>query len=253
MRRISRSSIITLGILGALALPAVAFFDEVADLRAELEVWEVQSAADFSDVLTRLDAIAAPIFRDIHSEDWFTPYISSLADWGVISGYRDSQGRLTGEFRPGNAVTVAEVLKMALEAANVDEVTCGDSPQHPQALSHWAKFYVACAESLGMRLFLPEVAANLDREAKRAEVVVIVHDAFREDVLPLFSSFTDTVGHPFEADIAFAAFNGIVSGDTDERGVPMGTFRPNDSVNRAESAKMIYEELKLSALQEAGL
>jgi hypothetical protein len=61
----------------------------------------------------------------------------------------------------------------------------------------------------------------------------------------LYSSFVDTQGHRCEADIAYANLYGIVSGDISPQGGETGTFRPDDPVNRTETAKIIYEKLKL--------
>lgn len=229
---------------------AGAFFDEIVSLQAELQVWQVANAADFSDVIEQLDDITGPVFRDVTGSDWFNPYVASLAEWGIVSGYKNSEGMSTGEFRPGNAVTVAEVLKMAMEAAETDLASCTNIPLHPQALDHWARPYVACAEAMGVRLFNPALPADLNRPAKRAEVITVVLDVFGDDVLPLFSSFVDTQGHAYEADIAYANLYGIVSGDKNPQGAETGVFRPNDQINRAETSKIIYERLKLSVLAD---
>lgn len=221
-----------------------AFYEEITLLKQELERWEEGNAADFSDVVARLDDFSSPVFRDVSSEDWYNPYVASLAEWGIISGYKNYQGAQTGEFRPGNPVTVAEVLKMAMEAAQVDVGTCVQEPLNPYAQNHWALNYVACAEEMGVRLLQPQMATRLDREARRAEVLSIVHDAFSIEVLPLYAHYSDTAGHPLEADIAYATLSGVVGGDTDSSGKSLGTFRPDDFINRAESAKVIYEELK---------
>ncbi len=224
------------------------FFDEIVTLQEELQVWEATNAADFTDVIEQLEDITGPVFRDVADADWFNPYVASLSEWGIVSGYKDESGRPTGEYRPGNQVTVAEVLKMSMEAAQINEVDCTNVPLHPQAAGHWSKSYVACAENLGVRLLDPRLPADLNRPAARAEVLTIIHDTFGDEVLPLYSSFVDTQGHRFEADIAYANLYGIVSGDTSAAGVEIGTFRPDDEINRAETAKIIYEKLKLQVV-----
>lgn len=236
-----------------LAGTAGAFFDEIVALQEELQVWETANAADFSDVIEQLDDITGPVFRDVGEDAWFNPYVASLAEWGIVSGYKNAQGKSTGEFRPANNVTVAEVLKMSMEAAKVDVGSCTNVPLHPQATGHWAKPYVACAEALGVRMFDPMHPADLNRPAKRAEVVTVVLDVFHDEVLPLYATFKDTNGHPYEADIAYANLYGIVSGDKNAQGAEVGTFRPEDSINRAETSKIIYERLKLDVLADASI
>ena len=235
-----------IGIIAALLVVSVvgAFYDEGVVLKAELEQWQKNNRADFSDIVSRLEDFSAPVFRDVSEDDWYNPYISSLAEWNIVSGYKDTSGQPTGEFHPGDPVTVAEILKMSLEAAQVEKGGCVQQPANPYAQNHWAGIYVACAEEMGVRLMVPTQQTPLDRSARRAEVLSIIHDAFGIRVLPLFSNYSDTAGHPLEADIAYATVNGVVGGDTDQYGNPTGAFRPDDPVNRAEAAKIIYESLR---------
>lgn len=237
--------------LTVLVASANAFFDEIEELKEELQVWQTTHAADFSDIVEQLDDITGPVFSDVSSNDWYNAYVSSLAEWGIVSGYRDGKGKLTGDYVPGNSVTIAESLKMAMEAAQIDLSQCKQAAEHPQSINHWSEDYVACAEDMDMRMF--RFTVSLDRPARRAEVLAIVHDAFGDSVLPLYSSFSDTKGHLLEADVALATIRGIVSGDTDSEGNNLETFRPNDPINRAETAKIIYEKIKEQAREEAAL
>lgn len=224
---------------------ATAFFDEVEALKDELALWETTHAADFTDIIEQLDDMTGTVFTDFTGDDWYAPYVNNLAEWEIVSGYKDASGKLTGEYKPQNQVTIAETLKMALGAAQVDIVDCSEgTTSHPQAAGHWAERYVICAENLGVRMMSPVYLAALDRPAARAEVVTILHDAFQDDVLPIYSNFRDTSGHQFESDIAYAALLGVVGGDTDSNGYPLGTFRPNAAINRAEVAKVVYEKIK---------
>lgn len=242
--------LLTIGVVSVLLCISVvsAFYDEIVILKGELEQWQESNTADFSGIVSRLEDFSTPVFRDVSDQDWFNPYVLSLAEWDIISGYKDGNGQLTGEFRPGNNVTVAEILKMSLQAAQVDTKSCLGQPLNPYAANHWSVAYVACAEEMNVRLFQPRQQARLDRAASRAEVLAIVHDAFGVEVLPLYANYSDTAGHPLEADIAFATLNGVVRGDTDEFNNPTGVFRPDDSVNRAEAAKIIYESLRQQAM-----
>ena len=232
------------GLLLFVGVPAVdAFFDELEALKAEMVVWETTHAADFSDLMNTLDDLSGRTFEDVVDSDWFSPYVASVSDWGIVSGYRNDKGELIGKFGPANSVTVAEMLKMAFEAAQVDETGCTTAPVLAGAATHWAALYVSCGEERNMRI-LREPGLDLNRPAERAEVLSIIHDAFGDTVPPLYSNFKDTQGHRFEADIAFAYSAGLITGDKDSKGVALGTFRPNALINRAETAKIIYERLK---------
>lgn len=222
----------------------VAFFEVLDDLDRELNLIE-QGGTGLEDLAEELNTGGTP-FKDIRQGEWYAQYVTRVAQWGIVSGYKDTQGRALGLFGPGDPVTIAEILKMALEAAKVDEAGCKGIARHPQVREHWADIYIVCAEERGFRVLTHPV--DINRPALRAEVLAIMHDAFGDDVPPLLSTFKDTAYHPYEKDIAYAAALGIVSGDTDKAGNPTGTFRPNDEVNRAEAAKIIYEKLKTQVL-----
>lgn len=237
--------------IAVLAVPASrAFFSELDELKKELVVWQTTHASDFSDIMNTLDDLSGPQFADVSDADWFSPYVASVSDWGIVSGYKDEAGQPTGRFGPSNAVTVAELLKMMFEAAQIDKEQCGlVPPANATALGHWAAAYVSCAEAAEMRMLL-DSNLNVNRTATRAEVLSVMHDAFSDQVPPIFSNFKDAIGHPLEADIAFAYSRGVVSGDKDELGIQTGTFRPNDAINRAEVAKIIYERLRAGIHEE---
>ncbi len=235
------------GIIVAFGLVSAvhAFLDQIDSLKAELVSWQTSHAADFSDLFTTLDNLSGNSFNDVAEGDWFSPYVATVSGWGVVSGYKDANGRPLGKFGPANAVTVAELLKMAFKASQIDTATCGlVPPTHSQAIGHWAQEFVSCGEQMKLRI-LQDTKISIDRKASRAEVIAVLNDVFGEVVPPLFSNFRDTQGHRLEADIAYAYTRGIVSGDKDSKGIETGLFRPNDNINRAEVAKIIYEWTKV--------
>lgn len=220
--------------LSLFAPPAHGFF-QILD-KINIGGGSKTSGGDVRQRLTELRETGA--FRDVKKSDWFNPYVAAVAKWGIVTGYKDKDSKPTGKYGPGDPVTVAEILKMAMKAAKTKEEECPATVKHPKAGSHWAKAYVACGEAWGLRLLKGN--PDLNRGATRAEVLTVLFDAFKDDVPQEASDFTDAQGHAYEADIAYAAKLGIVSGDKDEDGNPKATFRPNDKVNRAEAAKMIY-------------
>ena len=223
------------------ASPAYGFFQILDRLQPK-----ASPKSGLTDVIKRIEEAkdaSATGFKDVKADAWFGAYVSSVAQWGIVSGYKDKDNKPTGKYGPGDPVTVAEILKMAMKAAKTDEKECPAAVKHPKAGAHWAKVYIACGEAWGVRLLKGN--PDLNRGASRAEVLTILFDSFKDAVPQEPSDFSDAKGHAFEADIAYAAKLGIVSGDKDEDGNPKGTFRPNDKVNRAEAAKMIY--LKVAA------
>lgn len=73
-------------------------------------------------VLTALgipvEAVQRSVFKDVSLEAWYTPYVIAANEWGVVQGYRDSSGELTGRFGPNDRVTRAQIAKMIIEAQN---------------------------------------------------------------------------------------------------------------------------------------
>lgn len=241
--------LLCLSVLGflLLATPARAFFEEIDLMQAQLTSSPGSPLQRLSTLLQTLDQVPVA-FSDVPEDSWYRTFVLELNRFGIVSGYRDTAGNPTGKFGPGYLVTVAEVVKMALRAAGVDETQCMGTLRHPGASSHWARDFVLCGEQKHMRVLAP--FPDLDRSALRGEVVAMIDDAFGAQVPVLRASFKDTRNHAYEEDIAYAASRGIVSGDTDAGGMPTGTFRPDDRINRAEVAKMIYLQLQVSMGRE---
>ncbi|MCD6109485.1 S-layer homology domain-containing protein [bacterium] len=53
-------------------------------------------------------------FKDVNEDAWYFAYIQTAVDMGIIKGYGD------GTFKPGQAVTRAEALKIALKSAHIN-------------------------------------------------------------------------------------------------------------------------------------
>ncbi len=226
--------------LVVIAFPLAAYFDELSSIKAELVAWQTKhDAADFSDLYHTLDQLAAPTFDDISQDAWYATYVNSVASLGIMSGYKDADGESTGQFGPGNNVTIGEILKMAFKVAKIDEKQCGTAG----AGAHWAQRFASCGEKMAFRLFYnPPV--DLNRPATRAEVLAILFDASGTKAATGMAPFSDTVTHPYANDIAAATERGVVAGDKDINGAPTGTFRPDAPVLRAEAAKIIYQWLE---------
>lgn len=228
---------------------ASAFFNELDGLKAMIATANVEPDEGIEDLLTQLDTEDTGAFEDVKRSEWYYPFVASVVDWGIVSGYRAADGQLTGKYGPADSVTVGQMLKMSIKAAQVDEAGCKPTLDHPKAAGHWAEIYVRCAETLQMRAMRDY--PDLDRPVLRAEVISIIHDAFRISVPQVYSNFKDTMNHRYEADIAYANITGLVTGDSDANGNPLGTFRPDAPLNRAEAARIVYQALRVYAEEVA--
>lgn len=182
-------------------------------------------------------------FTDVDARAWYAPYVATMVKRNIVSGDTDARGAPRGTFRPGDFVTIAEALKIALRAAGVDETECTASPRNFSAASHWARNFVACGEGLRVRILQP--GTLLDRAITRAETLALLDDVFADDVAPAPMPFHDALRHPYAADIAHNARLAIISGDTNAQGRALGTFRPDDPLRRSEIVKIVARKLEL--------
>ncbi len=181
------------------------------------------------------------LFTDVPSSAWFASFVYTLVDDGIVSGYKNAKGEPTGLFGPGNSITYAELLKIALVASKADLTPSGMPTMNPSAKNTWAESYVGIAEKL--RLGLYNTALNVHKPALRRDVFALLITLFQ--VEPSFNTSTRYKDLP-STDPAFVAVTtltelGVISGDTNVDGTPKGTIRPNNTINRAEIAKMLVK------------
>ncbi len=203
---------------------------------------------------TTITAFAMLIpFSDVSPNAWYSVYVNQAAESGIISGYKDSQGNLTGHYGPANQITIAETLKIASEGAGYDETTVDVPPGYTE-LYGWATDYIFTAQNccgIGKGFSLEEWNDwSFDRPAVRVEVAAVLAKAFKVQITVqtqhAFSDVSPDMYYPktedhfkYAAEIDALARDGVISGDTDAEGKPIGKFRPTDPINRAEVAKMI--------------
>lgn len=192
-----------------------------------------------------------PLYLDVENGSWYKPYVAAASRMGIVSGYGNEDGSSNGLFGPSDTVTVAQVLKMTVRASGRDETLCiepsdyalehGNEDYYAAAERHWSKTFIGCA--LQQKFRLMKGLPDLERPALRGEVIGLIHDAFGIKAPPLTALYADTKGHLYEADIAFATVQQVVSGDF-SNGEAANIFRPNQQLNRAEAAKMIIESIE---------
>ncbi len=202
-----------------------------------------------SDTHSTIKVDGVPIvLTDVPLGQWYSPYIRDTADRKIISGYRDAKGLPTGLFGPADSVTIEQLAKMAVLAAQMDLFGCIQSIKNEAAVGTWSERYIQCAEEAGWAVF-SDGSVDISRPATRAEVVVTVLQAFAQRISPRSGSVFDdvTTKTTYGAAVETAATLGIVSGYADQFGNLTGMFGPEDSVNRAETAKIFSLMLQQSS------
>lgn len=179
-------------------------------------------------------------FHDIPQDSWFAPFVFEAAKFGIMAGYRDADGTPTGTFGPERPVTLAELTAITHRLMGLSPPTPSKQPRNPRARRTWFSPFFASAENRGWLAYIaPEL--NPLKTATRGEVVVTLLHALDIPLQwPKGELFSDVaILTPFAAAIETAVQENIVSGYANVDGKPIGTFGPEDPVNRAEMAKII--------------
>ena len=239
------------------AVPALAFVD-TSSLRQQIKNIEGRLSPDggLSNLVENLKTAAgeeaknylqvtidgsATTFWDVKLTDWFASHFRALTELGVMGGYKDAAGSLTGKMGPADNVTREQALKIALGSAGTKTASCQGTPASGK-VSDWAKPFAVCAAQMNFGI---KAGTDLTKPATRAEVLHYLQRAFATDVPEGTPPFGDSKKHLYKNDIAYAYALGIVSGDKNADGSAKGTFRPDANVNRAEAAKMAQLAIEL--------
>jgi len=182
--------------------------------------------------------------RDVPQSAWFAAHVFAAAKLGIISGYKDDDGNPTGLYGPEDPVTVAQLAKIAHRIGGIVEGS--REPKNPKARLEWFSPFVASAEEHGWTIF-NDATIDPFRPATRGEVLVTLLQVLDVPLKwPKGSLFTDvSVRTSFASAIETAAADGVVSGHTDSEGKALGTFGPEEPINRAELAKVLSLALEV--------
>lgn len=172
-------------------------------------------------------------FTDVGVTHWAYNTINELAGKGIITGYPDST------FKPSGTITTAEFLKI---------VASLDGKEIEKTGNHWASGYIDYAKEKGyfpdgmfseadfdkpitrekMAVVMAIVAGKKDSEAENAKVTA-ENQKKLETAVKDYSSICNYC----KDNISKAMLKGIISG------YPDGTFKPQNTANRAEASSMI--------------
>jgi len=176
-------------------------------------------------------------FSDVASTHWAFNYISELSDKNIINGYED------GTFKPSGTITRAEFIKLVVSTGLGEDI---DMDEAEGTLKHWASNYVWLAENYGIieggsinlnNINEPISRIEMCRMIANADMIFMEHDAeFQKsttftDIIDLSTNDVYLLRH--------CVSRGLVTGYED------GTFRPNNTMTRAEAATMIYRLSKV--------
>lgn len=127
--------------------------------------------------LAKVIALAAGIpgesgigFRDVQPDYWASPFICSIKNARVITGYPD------GSFKPESFVTRAEMLKMVMSAMQIRRESNGKSKFKDNG--NWADDYIGTAVTKGIINGYSNGTFRPDKYITRAEAAKVIAKAY---------------------------------------------------------------------------
>ena len=168
-------------------------------------------------------------YNDIKGFDWAEESINALTEMGIING----DG--SGNFRPSDAVTREEFIKMAVIAFGKD---CEEKelPFKDVSKDQWYYDYVKKAYSLGIISGVDETNFGTGQEITREDIAVILYRMSGESYNGTAVDFIDSedIADYAKEAVSYMQSAGIINGLGDN------SFGPKISANRAMAAKILY-------------
>ncbi len=171
---------------------------------------------------------------------WAEKPILFLHNKGVVNGNGSDEG-ITG-FAPDSPMTRAQFAVMLANYLKVD-LTAYQNVALPfldnANIPFWAENQIKAIYSMGIMKGQLADGGNIfnpDANIKRVEYAISIYRLLPEGLAPAEIQATDRSDVPWwaEKEMQIAVGQGILSG------YPDGTIRPNQSVTRAEAAKILY-------------
>ncbi|MDD2217387.1 MAG: S-layer homology domain-containing protein [Eubacteriales bacterium] len=171
-------------------------------------------------------------FIDVLKTNWAHSSIETITDKGIIKGYPD------GTFKPDAKLTYGEFIKMATIIHAGEDVGNAASKDNSGNALNWAANYYNKALNLKYFRISQITSSQLNHDITRRDMALII-SAILGDVKinnydEIQSGITDVDFKTiYEYDITKAYALGIITG------YPDGTFKPENTLTRAESAVVI--------------
>ena len=162
------------------------------------------------------------------TENWATPYMEKLVDWGVM------RGDIDGNLYPERTITRAEFVTMMNRAYGYDEV--GGNPFIDVLAQDWYYDDIDIAYNVGYFLGSSDNTATPNGDLTREQAAVLLARN-----MMLRGASGETMGFSDSRELSewsrglvgAAANTGVISGYED------GSFRPQNNVTRGEVASML--------------
>ena len=170
------------------------------------------------------------------------PALNTADHYAYLMGYPD------GTVRPGGSITRAEATTIffrLLTEESRSQFWATENRYSDVSAGRWYNNAVSTMTRAGIVNGYPDGTFRPNAPITRAEMAKII--ALFAKLEPSTDRFPDAAGHWAEAYIRLAAGNGWIEG------YPDGTFRPNQSITRAETVTMIDRVLERVPKDESRL
>jgi hypothetical protein len=177
-------------------------------------------------------------FSDLPQSHWAYKYIAEMVNKKVLDGYPDKK------FRPENSVSRAEFATIIVKAAGLQAQKVNYSSFSDVKVTDWYSPYIETAKDYltGFRTAGGSYIFNPTAPATREDITVAIvklkgYDVNRlsnQSIIQNMFSDYDGISESAKNYVAIAVQNGLVSGYED------GTFKPQNSITRAEAATLLW-------------
>ena len=172
--------------------------------------------------------------------EWAGDYALELSNQGIISGTQQNQ------LEPGRILKREEFVKMLVLAAGIKNTI--DTPVSFRDVSEdaWYYTYIKDAVNMGIVNGISENEFGIGERIKRQDLVTMVYRTLNicNAVIPITKEMNNFNDSEQISNYAKPAVESMYMADV-IGGYEDGTFKPNESADRAASFKIIYKLLKL--------
>ncbi len=175
-------------------------------------------------------------FSDLNENHWAYEPVAFLSQKGIVSGMGD------GSFAPDREVTREQFVKIIVEAFNVQGVSTNNIFTDVES-GRWSEEYILAAFENGIAGGMGDGIFAPEKPVTRQDAAVMlkrVCDKYGIELTNNEKAFSDDDKIASYAKDSVKALSGagVINGFED------GTFRPENTLTRAQAAKMIYGLIK---------
>ncbi|MBG0764613.1 MAG: S-layer homology domain-containing protein, partial [Tissierellales bacterium] len=169
-------------------------------------------------------------FTDVRGH-WFIDFLRDIFDRSIIFGYPDRT------FRPNNKVTRGEFASMIIRTFDIDPI---EGNLFDDTVDNWAESSINGAVGRGIITGYEDNTFRPNAPITREEMAAMISRALNleEEVVEDYFEDIGTASPWAQLSIRRLGNSKIITG------FPDGTFRPKDTLTRAEAVKVIYEILE---------